>query len=374
MGAVAKTRILYGVHGYGRGHAARAQAMLPELARRYEMLVLAGDDAYDQLRGDWPVVRIPALRYYADRKGRRSALRTIQHNLPGLIDLWLAGPGLQMVAGEMRRFGPAVVISDSEGWTHRAARRLGIPRISFDHYGVLVHGRLDMPAFHRLVLWCESRLYHFLTCRPDRVIAAAFFPAEPRRDNARIVGPIIRNEARRIEPTRGEHVLAYFTNARDNFTPAIENALRQADGPVRIYGPRRTGREGNLDFRPIANEPFLMDLASCRAVVATAGNQLISEAIHFGKPVLTIPEDALEQRLNARTVAEWKIGMEARPHRLPVGLLREFLARLDEFAANIPGHRRDGVAETVAAIDEAVGQLTGKAQGAPKTRKREPVR
>jgi len=360
MSAGEKTRILYGVHGYGRGHAARAQAVLGELAEHYELLVLAGDDAFDQLRGDWPVVRIPTLRYYADRRGRRSALRTIQHNLPGLIDLKLAGPGLQMVAGEMRRFRPAVVISDSEGWCHRAARRLGIPRISFDHYGVLVHGRVDMPAFHRLVLWGESLLYRFLTCRPDRVIAAAFFPAEARRDNVRIVGPILRAEARRIEPTVGKHVLAYFSNARANFTPETERSLRSAGCPVKVYGPAREGRDGNLEFRPIANEPFLADLASSRAVVATAGNQLISEAIHFGKPVLAMPEDALEQRLNARTVARWRIGMESRPHRLPEGLLREFLSRRDEFAANIAARRRDGLAEAVAAIRQAVGELSGQ--------------
>jgi len=358
-----KTRVLYGVHGYGRGHAARAQAVLPELTRRYDVLVLAGDDAFDQLRRDWPVVRIPTLRYYADRRGRRSALRTVRHNLPGLADLLLAGPGLQMVIGEMRRFAPAVVLSDSEGWTHHAARRLGIPRISFDHFGVLVHGRIEMPALDRLVLWCESRMYRFLTCRPERVIAAAFFPAEAKSGNVRMVGPIIRAEARRLAPTDDGSVLAYFSNAKANFTPAVEQSLRECGAAVKVYGPSRpAGADGNLEFRPIANEPFLADLASCRAVVATAGNQLISEAIHFGKPVLAMPEDSLEQRLNARTVARWGVGMETRPAALPAGLLREFLSRRDEFAGKIAAHRRDGLSEALAAIDRAVGELAPAAK------------
>jgi uncharacterized protein (TIGR00661 family) len=360
MASGAKLRVLYGVHGYGRGHAARAQAVLPELVRHYDVLVLAGDEAYDQLRADYRVVRIPSLRYCQDPRGRRSAVRTILHNLPGLADLLLGGPALEMVISEMRRFGPRVVLSDSEGWTHRAARRLGIPRISFDHYGVLLHGRADMPATDRVVLWLESLMYRFLICKPERTVAAAFFPAEPRTKDVRIVGPIIRAEARRTAATDGEYLLAYFSNARANFTPQVEQSLRQADCPVKLYGPDRRGNDGNLEFCPIANEPFLADLAGCRAVVATAGNQLISEAIHFGKPLMVMPEDSLEQRLNARIVARWRIGMQTSPGRLPGALLREFLVRHDELAANIRSHQRDGLAEALDAIREAAAELAGK--------------
>jgi hypothetical protein len=35
-------RILYGVFGYGRGHATRALSVLPELMERHEVTVLAG--------------------------------------------------------------------------------------------------------------------------------------------------------------------------------------------------------------------------------------------------------------------------------------------------------------------------------------------
>ncbi len=51
-------RILYGVFGYGRGHATRALSILPELRERHEVVVLAGGDAYDAIAPDHPVVRI----------------------------------------------------------------------------------------------------------------------------------------------------------------------------------------------------------------------------------------------------------------------------------------------------------------------------
>ena len=38
-----RRKIVYGVHGYGRGHAVRAQAVLGELTRTCEVLVMAGE-------------------------------------------------------------------------------------------------------------------------------------------------------------------------------------------------------------------------------------------------------------------------------------------------------------------------------------------
>jgi len=55
-------RIVYGIHGYGRGHSSRALAVLPELAARHELLILAGGDAREALRADYSVVPIPTLR------------------------------------------------------------------------------------------------------------------------------------------------------------------------------------------------------------------------------------------------------------------------------------------------------------------------
>lgn len=41
------------------------------------------------------------------------------------------------------------------------------------------------------------------------------------------------------------------------------------------------------------------------------------------------------------------------------GQVRLFLDRTDEFAANMQSHRRDGLAEALAAINEAMVELAG---------------
>ncbi len=352
-----RRKILYGVHGYGRGHAARAQALLPELMKRHDVRILAGDDAYDQLSVDYDVMRIPVLRYYHGRDNRRCPWETIRRNVPVLVDMLSDGEACRMVCDEVRRFAPDVIISDTEAWTHRAGHWLGVPRISFDHYGAMAYCKLGLSVVDELVSAMESLVYRMLVIRPHRIVAVAFYDGEPRRPGVRAVGPIIRAEARAIEPTVGEFLLVYFSNAHAHFTPAIQQVLQQAGAPVRVYGPQRVGQEGNITFCEPGNVPFLRDLAGCKAIFATAGNQMISEAIYFGKPMMLMPEQALEQRINGRFIQQWGAGLSVTPKQVTAELLRDFLARRDEYAANVRRHQRDGLAEAVAAIEEAIAKL-----------------
>src|SRR3546814_17961876 len=88
----------------------------------------------------------------------------------------------------------------------------------------------------------------------------------------------------------------------------IDRVLRLLDCKVRVYGTRRRGEDDNLDFRAPSVQGFIDDVAGCRAVLSTAGNQLIGEALHFGKPVLALPEPALEQRLKASMPERMGVG------------------------------------------------------------------
>ncbi len=352
-------RIAYGIHGYGRGHASRALAVLPELTRRHELLILAGGDAYDALAGEYDVVRIPVLRYVMARGGRRSTRRTLAGAVPSVRGLVFDGPGMRLVRRAMQEFGADVAMSDSEAWTHRAARKLSIPRISFDHYGVLAYCDWPMTAAQRIVRWAEGRVYRWLMGgEPERIVVVSFYAPPPRRDGVRVVGPVLREAVRNAQPVRGDYLLAYFSNGQYHFTPRVEGALASADCPVVIYGVGREGAAGNLDFRPASNTRFIEDLARCRAVFATAGNQLISEAMHFRKPLLLLPEDSLEQRLNVAAIERMRIGMGTSRKRISAEQVRKFLACEPEFAANIPA-AVDGSGQAVEAIEQYAAELAG---------------
>jgi uncharacterized protein (TIGR00661 family) len=364
-------RIAYGVHGYGRGHATRSLAVLPELARRHELLILAGGEAHAAIWPDFPVVRIPTLGYYYGRGARRSNWRTFQRNFAPVMDLVLRGPAFQAVLDALRDFRPDVVISDAEAWTHRAARRLRIPRIGFDHFGIMAYCKPRLPLWDRLISRRDVRVYKALMGQPQRVIVSSFYDAPPARPGVRVVGPLLRPEVRAVRPTRGSYLLAYFNNGLHQFTPKVEAELRRLEQRVLVYGTQRQGSLGNLDFRPPSNLPFIEDLAGCRAVISTAGNQLVGEAMHLGKPMLVMPEDCVEQRLNAAAVERMGIGMRVALRGLTAEVIQRFLSQEARLAANVRRQARDGRAEALEAIDRFVHELTdprGSAELAPQTR------
>jgi len=353
--------MVYGVHGYGRGHAMRVRAVLPALRERHEVLVFAGGDAYQSLRRDFPVLRLPTLAYRAARSGRISALQTLRHNLPLVLDLLLRGPALAMVVEALREFRPDVVVTDSEALTHWAARILRVPRISFDHFGVLVYCRPEMSWLDRWRCWGESLVYRALFGNPDRAIASAFFRAPPATDGVTVVGAVIRDEVQAVQPSRGDHLLVYLNRGQEQFTPQVEQALRGTGCPVRVYGVPREGRADNLEFKPIADRPFIEDLASCRAVLATTGNQMLGEVLHFGKPILGMPQNCLEQRLNAVQIEARGIGECLGSRPLTSELIRAFLSREADYAQNAERQERDGKLEAVEAIERYAAELCHQA-------------
>lgn len=350
-------RLAYGVNGYGRGHAMRVRALLPELGRRHEWLLLAGADAYDALSTDYSVVRIPNLRYYYGRPGRVSVWQTLVRNAPMALDLWLGGAGVEMVADALRAYRPDVVLSDGEAYVLRAAERLGIPRITLDNVAQMAYCELDLRGYDRFDRWLNGLGYRLLLGVPDRIIIASFFSAPVSRDDIVQIGPIIRREAAEVAPTRGDYLLVYISKEGE-YTPRVEQALLDAGVPARIYGAPRRGSLRHLLFKPLANRPFIDDLAGCRAVFGTTGNQLLGEVIYYGKPMLAMPIDCMEQRLNAIMLERLGMGRMIRPADVTGAAIRSFLEAESEFLARVPPRRRDGLAEAIGALDGCITELT----------------
>ncbi|HEY4013547.1 MAG TPA: glycosyltransferase family protein [Polyangiaceae bacterium] len=344
-------RILYGVFGYGRGHATRALSLLPELRRRHEVVVVAGGDAFDAIVPDHPVEQIPTLRYEYGSEGTRSLSRTLSENLAHVSDILLRGPGYTKVARVIRDHRPDVAICDAEPWTHAAAAAHRIPRVSLDHFGVLAYCRPPIAWTDRLRSLRDVLAYRALMGRPNRVIVSSFYDGGARNPRIRFVGPLLRPEVLARAPSRGDSLLVYLNRGQHQLTPSIEAALTALPLPVVVYGTARHGTARNLTFRPPSNGPFLDDLASCRAVFSTAGNQLVGEALWFGKPMLVMPEHTVEQRLNAAAVERLGIGRKVHPAGVTTRFIERFLADEGDFRGAMRSAVRDGRAEALSAIE-----------------------
>lgn len=350
-------QIAYGVMGYGRGHATRARAVLPGLMREHEVTVFAGGDAYEMLSGDFPTVRIPTLGYAYGADGAASFAVTLRRNARQTTGLILGGESVHQVMDEMRARRVEIVISDSEAWAHQAARRLGLPRIGFDHVGIIAHCK---PHFPPHLAWRGARDawgYRRLMGRPDRVLISSFYPAQPLLPTTRVVGPILRPEVLAERPTPGDYLLVYLNRGHLQYTPRLERELLELESPVVIYGTPHSGSRQNLEFRPIDPLRFVADFAGCRAVIATAGNQLIGEALHFRKPLLALPERVFEQELNASIVERMGIGRASSFAGVTAGEIELFLTEVSACAARMEAFSVDGSADALAAIREFLQEL-----------------
>ncbi len=350
-------RIAYGVMGYGRGHAMRTMSVLPALMKDHEITVYAGGDAYEVLAPLFPTVKIPTIGYSYGHGGKVSIPRTLSRNVAPVADLLLNGPGLEAIEQEMKSRGTQLVISDSEAWCHRAAQRLKLPRISFDHVGIIAYCKPHFPPDLWLHGMRDAWGYRALMGEPERILISSFYPATPRKEGTRIVGPMLRDEVRRVKPTQGEYLLAYFNKGDHQYLPHIDRALRLLDRPVLVYGTSRRGHSDNLEFRPPSNEWFIHDLAACHAVISTSGNQLTGEAIHFGKPILSVPERVFEQRLNAWMIERMGVGSRGDLGTLCPSDVDRFLGNHEYYLSNMAEHAGDGRAEAISVLHQFIDEL-----------------
>ncbi|MGB0714818.1 MAG: glycosyltransferase family protein [Phycisphaerae bacterium] len=350
-------RIVYGVHGYGLGHATRSMAVLPSLCRRHDVLILAGGDAYQAIGQEFPVSPVPALGYRYRSAGQRSTFLTLRAGLPVLFDVLDRGPTYTMVENLVHEFSPDLIITDAEVWTAWVGKRLQIPRISFDHYGLMAYFSPTMGFVDRMLNARDARIYRLVANNPERILVSSFYDAPANRSGVKIIPPLLRKEVLDIKSTQEDHLLVYLNNGKHLYTDKLHQTLTRLQLPVVVYGTPKVGREGNVEFRPRGNQSFLKALASCRALICTAGNQLVGEAIYYRKPLLVMPEDCVEQRCNALAVERMNIGRQTILDRLSAEVIHAFLAEESTYRENMEPYARDGSKEALDAIEEFASEL-----------------
>lgn len=370
-------RISYSMAGEGRGHAARGRALIERLKRRHEVVVYAPGHAYQFLAPLYPQVsgqqvqvrEIPGLYFCYDRRGRlhkgRTAWSAAQYGLrlPGLVRRLQ-----QELEAPAER--PDLVLCDFEPALGRAAQRAGIPTLSVDHQHFLVVGDLrDLPGPLRRHAAAMRLLVRLVSHGHQRRVVSSFFEPplrEAYRDagETRQVGVFLRPELRAARPRRGDRLCVYL---RRSAPESVLAALQSCDLGVDVFGLGLRPPRGNLEFHDVDERRFIRCLSACRALVCTAGNQLVGEAHWLGKPVLGMPEAGnQEQQINAHFLARSGGGMALQMEELTPATLRLFLDRLGSFVP--AAQRRDGAEETEAIIESFLREL-----GAGKSPKREPA-
>jgi uncharacterized protein (TIGR00661 family) len=183
-------------------------------------------------------------------------------------------------------------------------------------------------------------------------VVSAFFRPPLRRGWEHVVqtGPLLRPEILAAQPRDDGFLLSYLR--RHTPFSAIES-LADCGLPVRVYGLGHRETVGHVSFHTIDDIRFASDLAACHAVVAAAGNQLIGEALHLGKPLLVLPERAhSEQLINSSFLKAMGCGDFRHLEEVTRGDVNEFIAGLDRLRpalAAVAG-RMDGTDDVLRVI------------------------
>ena len=342
-------RILYGVHGTGRGHAMLALT----IARHYadhEFLFVSHSEAARMLSREFRVFECPNPE--TPVTGHRVDVAAAVFGAMGTLAA--SAHWTREVRKAAERFKPDAAMTDFEFFVPRVARALGLPSLSVGNVHMVTLGRLSLPPLAYASWAGTATSIRLLFSAADQYLIPCFFEAPLRKAGAwvRRVPPLLRDEVTMLQPSPGDHVLVY--QGHDTFPRFIE-VLEQLGRPVRAYGMGSVARRGNVSFMEFDEQAFLADLASCAYVICGASHTLISEALHLGKPVLAIPVAAMfEQLLNALYLERCGYGRRSSPRRFSHAEVRAFEAQLDAYRRRIGERRFCGNEAAFAALDDFI--------------------
>jgi uncharacterized protein (TIGR00661 family) len=329
-------------------------AVAAELRQRgHELQFCCGGTARNVLKKkDEPVIQVPALTH-AMEDNRVQVFETIQCNWRTILN---ASDTIERLCAIFESYDPDLLITDFEAFSPRAAAKLHIPIISFNHQQVITETRYDLPPKHRWDAMLAHLVIRAIAPRnPAHILLTSFFfPPLKHPDRTTLVPPIIREEVRDRIPSEGDHILVYYNHGEG--ADDVLETLRSVDAPFIVYGFPQSADDQNvarLTMKEPSIDGFLHDLATSRAVICTAGFTLMSEALYLGKPLLVVPNQGIfEQTLNALFLEQETLGEYITQSELTPDRIERFLARTVKYRTRMRNLHTCGNDEAVDCIEE----------------------
>ncbi len=339
-------RIIYGVAGEGMGHATRSKILIEHLLNRgHKVKVVTHDKGCEILSPFFDVLEISGLRI-AYRNNQVKYLETLFDNLAKF-------PGLQKSFSKVNdlfeEFQPQLVISDFEPLTALLANLKGLPLFSIDNLHQMTHTKISYPKEYLQDALTAKTITRLMVHGAKAYLITSFFKTPVIHHHTYLFSPVLRREVMEISPTKEDFVLIYTTSR----FAEINNVLKKINENFIIYGVAEGGLDGNLFFKRPSQTEFLKDLGKCKAVIATAGLSLISEALYLGKPYLAIPvEGQFEQILNAHYLE--KLGYGKFLERVTKEGVEIFLRDLAKYEVNLVEYKREGNTKILSKLDALI--------------------
>lgn len=326
-------KIVYGVSGEGSGHSSRAREMLDHLEQLGHVVkVVSYDRGFRNLKEDFDVFETEGL-HIASSDNRVSKVKTFTDNLQRLPQ---GHKKLNALRKEIfKTFLPDCVITDFEPMCAYLAHHYNLPLITIDNQHRIRYMTYPCPARLHAERRMTVSIIRAMVPRPDVSLVTTFYYGDAKNDRTLFFPPILRREVLSLQPSGADHILVYLTSGFESFLKILKSFSREK---FLVYGYDRKKQDANMVYKPFSREGFLKDFASCKAVMATAGFTLMTEAFYLRKPYLALPmRGQFEQELNAHWLAKLNYGINLR--RIRSEAVGNFLYRVPDFRANLNGYR-----------------------------------
>ena len=348
-------RILYAVHGEGMGHAIRSKVVIEHLKeQKHEIIIAAGGRAFDFLSKHFDNVHSIDCYNIVYKNNRAMNIDTVflfAKRFPKTL-VKNFNRLLRIIIG----FRPEIVITDFEPFSNFVSRLFKIPVIAIDNISIMLEAKISIPSDKLMSFFTAAVVAKaFARIDADRHIIPTFFYPELKNPKKTVlVPPVLRKEILSAKASRKSHILVYQTSSSNR---ELVRTMKKVNEKFVVYGFNKDKRDRKITFRKFSEKNFIRDLASCRAVIANGGFNVLSEAIYLRKPVLSIPvKNQFEQILNAAYVE--RLGYGCHCPSASVSAISNFVKKIPSFEKNLKKYRQEGNKALFREVDNGIRELT----------------
>lgn len=304
-------KILFLVQGEGRGHLTQAISMSQILRGAGHDIVgamvgsavgrLIPSFFEEQIHSSVYYFNAPSIAYNGGGMNVKRTLLSLVTHLPQYIK------SLRYIHKTIREIQPDLIISFYETYSglYNVLYGTKIPMICVAHQYLILHPDFNSPknsGISRILINLNSKAASW---KANQRLALSFREMESLPDEKLIVvPPLLRQEVRDLYPLKEDFFLVYMTH-HSLSEQIIAWHLKHPEIRLQCFWdkadiPDEHKIDETLTFHRINSQKYLSMLASCQALVTTAGFESVCEAMYLGKPVMMVPvPNHYEQECNA---------------------------------------------------------------------------
>ena len=250
-------KVLYAIQGTGNGHLSRARDVIPALLKHNISLDLLVSGIQADIKLPYPIkYQLKGLSFIFGKKGG--------------VDIWKT----YYKANSMRLQKEIKSILSTQAPKPKKKDKMG--KWILNNYA---------PTTHQYGL-------HFKSYESN------------------IYTPIIRNDIRSAEISKGEHYTIYLPSYSDEKLLNFLSQMKSTKWEVFSKHNNYEYFSKNIHIKPITNEAFINSMASSKGVLCGAGFEAPAESLFMQKKLLVIPmKGQYEQQCNAAALSEMGVPM-----------------------------------------------------------------